>query len=143
MKAIILLCYFLISGSTPSYAQVSEPLPDNVLALIGEWESVDKKEPDNATRLIFFPDGKLNLVQSKPSQMRNLRYRVQSETGPLQGEIVLTAIGEPDPQDRIPFTVHFNSFNSINFTYTTREKTETLYLKKVKDLKYGIIPLTN
>ena len=143
MKAIILVTSFLLMLLANTYAQVSQPLQDNALALIGEWERIDAKEQDSIIKLIFFPDGKLNLVQSKRPQMWNLRYRLQSETQPLKGEILLTTIGEPDPNSRIPFTIHFDSPSSINLTYTSDEKTKILYLKKVKDIKYGIIPLAN
>lgn len=143
MKAFILIISFLLASyhtpEKPVYAQ----LKDTTFSLTGEWERTGNLEQGNISKMIFYPDGKLNIVNKKRSELRVVRYRLLSEAPPLKGEILLTAFGEGRPQDRIPFTVHFNNATSVAFTYKPGNIPQTIYLKKVKDIEQGIVPLAN
>ncbi|PSR54740.1 hypothetical protein AHMF7605_15110 [Adhaeribacter arboris] len=143
MKAIILIFSFLLASSPfvqkPVYAQSKT----KAFSLIGEWERTDNLTEGNSSKLIFYPDGKLNILNKKRSEMRLVRYRLLSEKEPLKGEILLVPFGEGQPQDRIPFTVTFTDSQSINFTYLPGNILQTLLFKKVKDIEQGIVPLSD
>ncbi|QMU30849.1 hypothetical protein [Adhaeribacter radiodurans] len=130
MKAVILFISFLLA----SYRTIEKPVytqsKDKAFSLTGEWERTGNLTEGNISKLTFYPDGKLNILNKKRSEMRLVRYRVISEASPFKGEILLVALGEGQPQDRIPFTVNFTSSASINFTYQPGNMQQTLQLKK-------------
>jgi len=143
MKAVILIISFLLA----SYRTIEKPVytqsKDKTFSLIGEWERTGDLTAGNISKLIFYPDGKLNIVNKKRSEMRLVRYRLLSETTPLKGEILLVAFGEGEPQDRIPFTVNFTDSATIVFTYQPGNIYQTFRFKKVKDIEHGIVPMAN
>lgn len=142
MKAIILLSSFIFICFTKSKAQIPEKLSGNALALVGEWERVGNLEAGSIGKIIFYPDGTLNIIHKKRTEVQILRYRLQTQTDPLRGEIISAPFGLGQLKDRILFTVHFNSPTSLDFKYTTGDKSQTIYLKKIKDIPHGIVPLT-
>ena len=136
MKAVILICSCLISYF--NYAQG----PMGTKDLVGEWEQAGNPGESNIGKIIFYPDGTLNIIHKNRPEMRVLRYRLLSKTEPLQGELLSAPFGLGQLKDRIPFTVHFNRPTNINFKYTPGNgKTQTIMLNKVKDIAHGIVPL--
>lgn len=100
-------------------------------------------EGGNISEVTFYPSGALNITDKNKTHLLVMRYRLLSETEPLRGEIIPTPFGLGEPEDRISFTVHFISPTSIDFKYTAGGKTQTIYLKKVKEIAHGIVPLNS
>jgi hypothetical protein len=138
MKAFVFICSLLIASF--NYAQESAGVKIN--SLVGEWEQVSQLDESNIGKIIFYPNGTLNIIHKKRPETRVLRYRLLTQTEPLQGEIIVTPFGLGQLKDRIPFTVHFNSPTHLVFKYTPGSgRTQTISLKKVKDIAHGIVPL--
>lgn len=142
MKALVLLLHAILIITSYTNAQKLIPLKNNALSLTGEWERVGNLEEGSIGKIIFYPDGTLNIINKKNTEVLVLRYRLLTDTNPLQGEIISTPFGLGQLKDRIAFTVNFSSSSNINFKYTSDTKSQTIFLKKVKDIPHGIIPLS-
>ncbi len=142
MKAVILTLSFLLVSygiiHVPTYSQSK----DKTFSLNGEWERVGNPAEGNIGKIIFYPDGTLNVINTKNTEVRVLRYRLLAEADPWQGEILTAPFGLGVLKDRVAFTIHINSPNNINFTYTTKDKSQTIFLKKIREIPHGIVPLS-
>lgn len=137
----LILSFLLVSYGTISVPAYSQSL-DKTFSFHGEWEQVGNPTAGNIGKIIFYPNGTLNVINPKNTEVRVLRYRLLTPTAPITGEIIPASFGLGQLKDRIPFTIHFDSPDYLHFTYTANDKSQTIYLKKIKDIPHGIIPLS-
>ncbi|PWK77284.1 hypothetical protein LX99_03095 [Mucilaginibacter oryzae] len=131
MKTILMLC-ILGAFSMPFHRNNHNStggVMNKVNSIYGEW-SEKNNETDSARtfRMIFFPGGKVNVIRELHNYIGYFKIR-NDKIDYVDGSITFA--------DKYPFTATFIAPNQIKLVINYRDKAETKYLTKTKEIKSG------
>ncbi|UOE48671.1 hypothetical protein MTO98_30180 [Mucilaginibacter sp. SMC90] len=131
MKTILMFCFLGISGMSlyGNNYNNKDGVMNKANSIYGEWRE-KKNETDSAGtfRMIFFPGGKVNVIRKLNNYIGFFKIH-NDKIDYVDGSITIA--------DKYPFTATFIEPNEIKLVINYRDKSETKYLIKTKDIKSG------
>jgi hypothetical protein len=131
MKTIVMLCLLGISGLSLHKNNYNNRngVMKKVNSIYGEWtEKKDETDSAKAFRMIFFPGGKVNVIRKLHNYIGYFKI-LNDKIDYVDGSITIA--------DKYPFTATFIGPNEIKLVINFRDKAETKYLIKTKEIKPG------
>jgi|GEM_PF-6701379 len=126
--SLILIIALSVSGSASAQKKSD--------TLFGEWVPV-RENTVSFDKIVFYPDGLLNIVNENAKMLGG--YKITSRSGSyLEGQMHSGRWGRTIQGPS--FTVVFKDSRTMVLNIFQGNKTKSYDLKKMEDIKYGIIP---